>query len=484
MHNASVKPAEQLSAKCVFILCRDIIFGGKMYLDSKRKRSMAKVYSAAHFIVDFSSAFHMFRCVAGSNDWYTYILLYNFCAFAMQMPFGILADRVKKNREIAILGCGLIVLAYSLSIFQSPSVIVVGLGNALFHLGGGIDVLYVSDKNPAWLGIFVSPGALGVYLGTMLGKGNSFPIWPVCLALFSTIALIFFICRAPCPIPENTHDRTLAGSGRRNASPRIVAASLTRKTLPRVAVEASPSCNNTSASPVLRTSPLCDASPLAVSANPSRNASPRIFAAVACLFAVVCLRSYVGLSQDFSWKGDGAWGVALVGAAVFGKAFGGAAANKIGLIKTSVLSLGIAAPLFLFAHMPAAGVPAVLLFNMTMPITLWAVAKTLPGAEGFSFGLLTFALFLGFLPVHLGASLPPDAYPLFAAGAAISLALIWIGLRVAGSVADMTVSKKHNGVCYAGGACHGGGMCYTGDVSHTGGACHAGGVSHTGGDDE
>lgn len=40
---------------------------------------------------------------------------------------------------------------------------------------------------------------------------------------------------------------------------------------------------------------------------------------------------------------------------------------------------------------------------MTMPVTLWAVARILPGAKGFSFGLLTFALFLGFCPSYLGS---------------------------------------------------------------------------------
>ena len=46
------------------------------------------------------------------------------------------------------------------------------------------------------------------------------------------------------------------------------------------------------------------------------------------------------------------------------------------------------------------GLLAVGLINMTMPITLWAAARLLP--PGLAFGTLTFALFLGFLPVWLG----------------------------------------------------------------------------------
>jgi FSR family fosmidomycin resistance protein-like MFS transporter len=67
------------------------------------------------------------------------------------------------------------------------------------------------------------------------------------------------------------------------------------------------------------------------------------------------------------------------------------------------------------------------LFNMTMPVTLWATAKIFPGAKGFAFGLLTFGLFLGFLPVYLGIEI--NAPRLFALFAAVSLALLWLGLR-------------------------------------------------------
>jgi FSR family fosmidomycin resistance protein-like MFS transporter len=146
---------------------------------------------------------------------------------------------------------------------------------------------------------------------------------------------------------------------------------------------------------------------------------------------VVCLRSYVGLALNFPWKGAGFWGTALIFAVVSGKTIGGFAADRFGLAKTSLFSLGIAALLFLFPALPQAGIGAVLLFNMTMPITLWVMAKILPGAKGFAFGLLTFGLFLGFLPIYLGIEVPPGASWLFALLAASSLALLWVGLRKA-----------------------------------------------------
>ena len=77
----------------------------------------------------------------------------------------------------------------------------------------------------------------------------------------------------------------------------------------------------------------------------------------------------------------------------------------IGIIRgwISLWMLAAAGVLFWFADSPYAGVAAIFLFNMSMPMTLCALARRMPGCKGFSFGLLTFALFLGFLPVGLGA---------------------------------------------------------------------------------
>ncbi len=181
--------------------------------------------------------------------------------------------------------------------------------------------------------------------------------------------------------------------------------------------------------PYRNNAPLSLTAPAAL-VRTARGASTRpLLIAITCFFLVVCLRSYVGLSLDFDWKGTGYWGVVLIAAVVLGKTLGGFAADRIGLIKTTCLSLGLAALLFLISALPLAGVVAVLLFNMTMPITLWALAKLMPGAKGFAFGLLTFGLFLGFVPVYLGVLPPPSAAWLFALFAAVSLALLWMGLR-------------------------------------------------------
>ena len=137
-----------------------------MAVNTRNHWYMVSAYAVAHFLVDFSCAFLMFRHVAGTPDGYFCVLLYNFCAFAVQMPLGLLADKWNRNILFALAGCLLVGLAYGLVQIPVAAVIVVGLGNALFHVGGGLDVLNVSEKKLGALGVFVSPGALGIYYGT------------------------------------------------------------------------------------------------------------------------------------------------------------------------------------------------------------------------------------------------------------------------------------------------------------------------------
>ena len=141
------------------------------------------------------------------------------------------------------------------------------------------------------------------------------------------------------------------------------------------------------------------------------------------LFLVVVLRSWMGLGQSFPWKA--VWGLPLVLALALGKAAGGFLMDAVGPRRAAGWSLGLAAALYLLSGAPLPGLLAVFLFNMTMPMTLWAAAQLLPGAKGFGFGLLIFALFVGYLPVYLGWPAVFGNVWACAAAAALSLALLW-----------------------------------------------------------
>ena len=314
------------------------------------------IYALAHFAVDLGCAYVLF---SGNPAGATGFLLYNFFAFAMQMPLGLLADRLGRGRWFAVLGTALVLAVKLLPGLAFWSVCLLGLGNALFHIGGGVDVLHSSGSHAAPLGIFVSPGAFGIYLGAVWGNGQA-PGWPVLVLL--TVSLLLML--------------TLRSAD--------------------------------------------GAQPAAV-VLPDKSLLPW----AGLLFLVVVLRSYGGMAGSYSWK-TGLWIPAAVMAVVMGKACGGLAADRLGPEKTSALSLLLAAGCFLLGGQAVFGLLALFLFHMTMPITLFALARAMPGCRGFSFGLLTFALFLGFLPSYLGAgTIGPVA---IAAVSAASLLMLLPGL--------------------------------------------------------
>lgn len=319
------------------------------------------VCSAGHFWVDFSCALLMFSRISGTGEWALCALLYNFCAFALQMPIGLLADRLGRSGSIAALGCALAAAGWGLAPLPIAAAVTAGLGNACFHVGGGVQILRDGGDRAAPLGIFVSPGAFGIYFGTLLGRRDGFPGWAaaVGLVLFALALLL---------------------TERRGGE----------------APEAAPA-------------PDGDAALVLV-----------------CCFLVVALRSYLGMVLSFPWK-TGGWALALTCALVLGKAAGGFLGDRLGMIRAAVFSLGLAAVLFCLSGSPWAGTAAVFLFNMTMPITLWAAARLLP--PGFAFGTLTFALFLGFLPVWLGWPALFTGGAGYAAGALCSLGLLALGLK-------------------------------------------------------
>ena len=151
-------------------------------------------------------------------------------------------------------------------------------------------------------------------------------------------------------------------------------------------------------------------------------------AAAALCFLVVLLRSYAGFSVSFSWKEGFLWGFLATSAVVLGKMVGGILAARFGTEKVMIGSLCAAALCYLFSASPAAGLAALFCFNMTMPVTLYMIADRFRGLEGFSFGLLTVALFLGALPTFSGKPFLPGHL----LGAGVSLLSLILLLAASG----------------------------------------------------
>ena len=320
------------------------------------KRTLAAC-CAAHFLVDFACAFLVFRFLGEDGGLAALLLAYNFCAFAVQMPLGLLAGWRDRDGVLAAAGALLVALAYGLTPLPWLAAVMAGFGNAVFHVGAGLETLSVSGDRAGPLGLFVSPGAVGLFCGTLLGRGRAFPVWGVA-GLLILAGLFLLLAKQP---------RTGGGEA----------------ALP-----------------------------------PFRSVALPLLG----LLAVVVLRSWVGMGLTFPWKGEGHWAAVLVLALAAGKAAGGYLADHFGFRRTVVLSLALSVALLPLApgH-PLLGAAAIFLFNMTMPLTLWASARLLPSARGFAFGLLTFGLYLGFLPAAFGGAL---SAPMAAVWALVSLALL------------------------------------------------------------
>ena len=323
------------------------------------------VFSTAHFLVDLCCIFlETAYLLPGAGDrraWLWCVLVYNFFAFACQLPAGIFGDRQNKPWILAGSGCFLIAAAYLMTAFclkagawslpgagqfpvssasgaaaSLPLLLLIsaaaGIGNSCFHVGGGIDLLRRSGGKAAIPGIFVSTGAFGVWLGPVLAAKQSARAF----GLFSGCALMiltgFILIRS--------HFLRKKRAEEDDADWKAGAA---RDTVPG-------------------------------SASAGRGAA---LSAAICLFMAFLFT--VGI--------------------VFGKMLGGIIGDRVGWRRTAVMSLAVSGLLFLTADRhPVCGIAAVFFFNMTMPLTLSALALLHPGREGMAFGLTTLALFLGTLP--------------------------------------------------------------------------------------
>ncbi|MGN0004880.1 MAG: hypothetical protein ACI37Z_02720 [Candidatus Gastranaerophilaceae bacterium] len=307
---------------------------------NKQKALIISVLGASHAVVDFCCAAILYALV-GKVDivlLLKLVVIYNVLAFGLQSVFGFIADKTKNAVNYAIFGC--LFLIGGISICKNPmlTIILIGIGNALFHTGGGIISLEIGNGRAKLPGAFVAPGAIGLFLGSFWGLiPNVENIW---LAFFPLICISMMIF---LEIPQE--------------KPKIY----------------------------------------------ENKASIPIYAIIFILILIsVCIRSFVGLSFDFAAKDDFNLLLIFVFAIAAGKFAGGLFADKFGMSNTAVIGLLISAPLLKFGYIPELAILGMFLFNLTMPITLTALANMMPNHKGLAFGLTTSALLIGFLPVICG----------------------------------------------------------------------------------
>ena len=162
----------------------------KKKLDIKNKPLKLTLLSVGHLMIDLMGIY-LIRIIARDpsiEHLIFYFIIYNLIAFGFQVIFGYLADVKKLYVLFTILGIALPLLALQLDNIGIYAIILSTLGNAMYHVGGGVISVNLYPNKAAPAGIFVAPGAIGVFLGGYLSRLDNSYILHV-----SVIALIILI---------------------------------------------------------------------------------------------------------------------------------------------------------------------------------------------------------------------------------------------------------------------------------------------------
>lgn len=324
-----------------------------------KKEVTTFAFALCHFVVDFACVSSMLCAVSrvlgesgqGSMEVVALsILLYDIVAFTLQLPIGIALDQLDKNSYAALLsyalvGAGVVLSLIPIALLEWPAILLLAIGNALFHSAGGLSVLNISQKHAGPSGIFIATGAIGVFLGTQSAQMGRLQIAFSLLVLLFLCALITLVVQKVNKKYWNVHNVSFD--------------------IPRL--------------------------------------SSNTLLAIALLSLVVALRSYVGMVMAFPWKSEMLLLVLSILGVFAGKALGGVVADRIGFRTTAIFSLIATATLFVPSwEIPVIGLLGVFFFNFTMSITLASLANILPNAKGTAFGLASFSLAVGALPALAG----------------------------------------------------------------------------------
>ena len=146
----------------------------------REKKTLAWA-SVSHFFIDFLCAWLITHQLIENGSWFFLLFLYNFLAFAAQLPLGILLDALcaqrmagragamgrllQDNARLITAGTGCLFCGAALlpGIGHLPLVLLCGAGNAMFHVGTGSDLLEKSEGKAWPSGLFVSTGAVGIF---------------------------------------------------------------------------------------------------------------------------------------------------------------------------------------------------------------------------------------------------------------------------------------------------------------------------------
>lgn len=293
------------------------------------------LYTLLHFVVDGICASLVFSKLY-DGEYRTCLivfLVYNFLAFLSQPFVGILMDKYYKPKIFLCVSVLMLVLGYAFSFQFIVSSICLGIGNSIFHVCGGKDVTMKTKNNIISIGVFVSTGAFGLMLGQRCYSD----------ALLISFYSILFIGAVLLNLSKEE------------------------------AIEKEEFFHE------------------------KKKLSKGVIFLVLILF-VVAVRSFVGKIVVIEFETSLGVFIGIAAATTLGKALGGVVTKYLGCKKTIFVSMVIAIVCLCLGNSnPYTLCLGILMFNFSMPITLYYANHISNGKEGFAFGALAAALIPGYL---------------------------------------------------------------------------------------
>ena len=306
-----------------------------------KKNIIGILYFFIHFIIEVTS-FYIVSYYSTITVAWILALAYDFFAFVPQGFFGFLKDKgFTINFAIVGMICSFVsLLLFSFDAFPAIVILLVGLGNAMIHIEGAYDSLASSKGKMSPSAIFVAGGSFGVITGQLLVMYH-IPIFYVLFLHLLMIIPLLFVRKYKSFIQKQNF--TFYHYDNPNLSSLVI-----------------------------------------------------LFLAV----LVVIIRAYMGYGIPTAWNKTVFQTVLLYSFMGSGKALGGIFIDRIGIRKTALISTLGSLPLLVFGDsIMVMSLLGVMLFSMTMAITLGLLVSRLNKYPGVAFGFTTIGLFLGSLPV-------------------------------------------------------------------------------------
>lgn len=313
------------------------------------------LYFYIHLIVEIVCFYFLSSIIHSSIIWLI-PFIYDGLAFVPQALFGKLNDIFYKI-NFGIIGVLLLFLGIFLYGFTNCNIfielIIISIGNALLHVRGAEVTLKNSGGKLSCSALFVSGGSFGVVIGKILGSIST-PKW---------VILILILTMIPFIILADTYHYSKEKAN-------LVNFDYDNKKL-----------------------------------NPYLVVFLSVF--------VVIVRGFMGYGIPTSWNKTITQLVVFYFTMGLGKALGGILVDNIGIKKTIFISTICAIPFLCFGDKYMfISLIGVMLFSMTMAITLGILTSVLNKSPGLAFGLTTISLFLGTVPIFF-VKLSPIANILF-----------------------------------------------------------------------